>query len=78
MFPDRNGMAGDILRHALEDKETDGPRGSEERSGAETVSSTPNAGNCIEAQRVVDAGADVGPGHWVGDGSDIRFIPDKK
>ena len=49
------------------------PKSGEERVGKESVSAAPNPGAVIEAQPVVDAGANSGPGFWSGDGAEIKF-----
>lgn len=51
-----------------------GPKGSEERAGKETVSSTPNMGNSMSAQPVPDGPMDGTVGHWEGDCHDIKFV----
>ncbi|MGH7744523.1 MAG: hypothetical protein ACREQ5_06850 [Candidatus Dormibacteria bacterium] len=53
-------------------KNDKGPAGSEAVAGKESVSSTPNKGNEISAQPVVDGG-ECGVGFWTGNGSDIKF-----
>ena len=39
----------------------------------ETVDAAENHGCPMEAQPVVDAG-NVGPGHWEGNGPDVKFV----
>jgi hypothetical protein len=51
----------------------DVPKPSEERGNVESVSSPPNHGNVIEAQKVLDAGVDSGVGSWQGDADQIKF-----
>jgi len=66
---------GEVVIPVMHKEKNDtGPKGSEERAGMETVSSTPNKGCCCESQPVVDAGHDSGTGHWEGQHTDVKFV----
>jgi hypothetical protein len=54
------------------------PKSKESSAGCETIDAAPNHGNCIEAAPLVDAGVDSGPGHFEGNGLDLKFVPAKE
>jgi hypothetical protein len=50
------------------------PPSSDARGTVESVSGAVNHGNVMDAQPVVDSGADCGVGHWEGDCTNVKFV----
>lgn len=53
------------------------PKSNDERCDVESVGAAVNHGACVEP-KTFDAGADSGPGVWIGDGLDVKFVPAEK